>query len=189
MGYLGMVMANSRRRVRAEGERVRIATLYFDIADGAESEGDIVSTFEAKHPYMNVLIIHHETGIVNGLPLAAEVEPIRVVQGLLRIQNRPTRTGDVSFDYSLDLTDAIALLDHLFRGGPQVPCPGASDINGDHVVDVGDLITLLNHLFLGSSLEESEVHCDGRSPRGETADQGGEGEKTGRGSGSVSGSG
>ena len=158
-----MVMANSRRRVGAE-EATWVATLYFDIADGAESEGDLVSTFEAKHPYMNVLNIHHETGIVNDLPLAAEVEPIRVVQGLLRIQSRPTRPGDVNFDYSLDLTDAIALLDHLFQGGAQVPCPGASDVNRDLVVDVADPVTLLNHLFLGGSLEDVEIYCDRSSP-------------------------
>jgi len=61
-GHMGMVMGNSRRCVGAEGERVRIATLYFDLEDGAENMGELVSPFRAKHPYMNWLIIQHEGG-------------------------------------------------------------------------------------------------------------------------------
>ncbi|MBN1444411.1 MAG: lamin tail domain-containing protein, partial [Planctomycetes bacterium] len=67
--------------------------------------------------------------------------------------------GDANQDVELDLSDAIALLLHLFHS-PRIalPCDGASvdeggnrtllDSNGDAAVDIGDAIYLLNYIFL-----------------------------------------
>jgi len=156
---MGMVMGNSRRRVGAEGERVRIATLYFDLEDGAENMGELVSTFRAKHPYMNWLIIQHEGGSPGELPIATQVEPIHAVQGIFRIQGRPTGPGDVNLDFALDLSDAVALLSDLFQGGSRVLCPGAADVNRDQEINMADPIALLSHLFRGAPLEDVDVDC------------------------------
>ncbi|MBN1441306.1 MAG: CotH kinase family protein, partial [Planctomycetes bacterium] len=68
------------------------------------------------------------------------------------------RPGDGNQDGEVDLSDAIALLLHLFRGGRPLPCEGGSiseggnlqlfDVNGDARVDVSDAIFTLQYVFL-----------------------------------------
>ena len=57
--------------------------------------------------------------------------------------------GDVTLDAARDMTDAISLLDYLFRGGRAPRCFDAADANDDRVVDLSDSIFLLTYLFVG----------------------------------------
>jgi crotonobetainyl-CoA:carnitine CoA-transferase CaiB-like acyl-CoA transferase len=45
-GHVGIVMANSRRRVGQEGERVHIATLYANVTEEASETREITPRFE-----------------------------------------------------------------------------------------------------------------------------------------------
>jgi hypothetical protein len=59
------------------------------------------------------------------------------------------KRGDANADGTLDLGDAIYILNYLFKAGPD-PCPmEAGDANGDGMVDLGDAIYVLNYLFKG----------------------------------------
>ncbi|MBD3403237.1 S8 family serine peptidase [candidate division GN15 bacterium] len=62
-------------------------------------------------------------------------------------------TGNVNDDAggNVDLPDVIYLVNSLFLGGPQPPCPAAANVNGDPGcnVDLPDVIYLVNALFLG----------------------------------------
>lgn len=51
------------------------------------------------------------------------------------------RTGAVN------LSDAVFLLNHLFRGGAPPECPDAADVDDDGVVRLTDAVYLLEHLF------------------------------------------
>ncbi len=55
--------------------------------------------------------------------------------------------GDATQDGTIDLTDAVYILEHLFLGGPPLPCPDAGDINDDGQLDVSDPISTLDYLF------------------------------------------
>lgn len=57
--------------------------------------------------------------------------------------------GYINADSKTDLSDAIFLLEYLFRGGGAPTCQLAADINDDNKVDLSDTIFMLNHLFLG----------------------------------------
>jgi endoglucanase len=70
--------------------------------------------------------------------------------------------GNVNQDASLDLSDAVWLLGHLFLGTrPELPCdggtatrpgPGAralADSSGDGTIDISDAVNVLGFLFLG----------------------------------------
>jgi hypothetical protein len=57
----------------------------------------------------------------------------------------------VNSSLKVDLGDAVALLDHLFRGVSQVACLDAGDTDDSGRLDIGDAIGLLNHLFLGGA--------------------------------------
>lgn len=57
--------------------------------------------------------------------------------------------GDVNADRTTSVSDAIFLINHLFKGGP-APNPMASgDVNNDGKVNVGDVVYLISYLFKG----------------------------------------
>jgi hypothetical protein len=58
--------------------------------------------------------------------------------------------GDATGGGKLDLSDAVAVLEALFLGGPPVGCEDAADSNDDGRVDLSDPVTLLGSLFLGA---------------------------------------
>ena len=60
------------------------------------------------------------------------------------------RRGDSNLDGSVNLADAIAILDHLFGGSP-IGCEDAGDSNDDGALNLADPIFLLGYLFSGES--------------------------------------
>ena len=62
---------------------------------------------------------------------------------------RAFRRGDSDQDGAVRLTDAVATLDALFRGGPASPCPDAAEADDDGSLRIGDAVYTLNYLFLG----------------------------------------
>lgn len=59
--------------------------------------------------------------------------------------------GDASGDGSTNVTDAVVLLEHLFRGGNSPGCRDAADMDDDGRLAITDAIFLLQHLFLGGA--------------------------------------
>jgi len=58
--------------------------------------------------------------------------------------------GDASAgDGSIDLSDAVFLLGHLFLGGETPPCKAACDADSSASLDLTDAIFILGNLFLG----------------------------------------
>ena len=58
--------------------------------------------------------------------------------------------GEVNQDGSVNLADAVAILDLLFIGDFVSTCEKAADINDSGSIDTADAISLLAHLFEGS---------------------------------------
>lgn len=59
------------------------------------------------------------------------------------------RRGDPDGDGTPSLTDAVAILEHLFLGGEPPACAKAADIDDDGALGLTDAIVLLGHLYLG----------------------------------------
>ncbi len=57
--------------------------------------------------------------------------------------------GDSDGDGAAGLTDAVLVLDYLFRGGRVPACGKAADVDDDGDINVTDAVYLLNFLFLG----------------------------------------
>jgi hypothetical protein len=75
--------------------------------------------------------------------------PTDTSEGFFRIINY--LPGDATGNLVVDVSDAVFLLNYLFKGGP-VPNPKSSgDVNQDCVVDVADAIYVLNYLFKGGN--------------------------------------
>jgi len=62
--------------------------------------------------------------------------------------------GDANSDYTLDISDAVLILTHLFLGKPQeLDCDDASDCNDDGTINIADPLFLLFYLFEGNPKE------------------------------------
>lgn len=62
------------------------------------------------------------------------------------------RRGDVTGDGERNITDAVVLLEQLFRGGESPTCLDAADANDDGRLDLADAAAILAHLFQGGGL-------------------------------------
>jgi hypothetical protein len=60
----------------------------------------------------------------------------------------------------VNLTDAIALLQHLFGRGVVPPCASAADANDNGNLEIGDGLAILLYVFLGQeTLSEPLASC------------------------------
>jgi hypothetical protein len=161
-GEFWTVYVGSQRRIGAENERVHIATLRFR---AAAPEGDPIAATVALEDvfYPDGRAYRNWIGVrIAGLTASDNVElaPLTVIDSLLRISRPETSAGDANLDYGVDITDAISIIDYLFRGLPRLPCRPAADVNADGDVDISDAIGILSFLFLGGALPSAEVHCE-----------------------------
>ncbi|HVR75505.1 MAG TPA: dockerin type I repeat-containing protein [Planctomycetota bacterium] len=74
--------------------------------------------------------------------------------------------GSVDGDDEVNLTDAIQILGHLFKGAPEPGCLEAADTTGDGEVNLTDAIHLLHHLFRGGPAPVSPYPDCGRGAAG-----------------------
>ena len=97
-----------------------------------------------------------------GMELGLGAKPVAIsrdfASGNLRATNAPYDVaiegrgflrGDANADGTVDLSDAVATLTHLFGGGREPECMDASDADDSGVVEITDPIFLLGALFLG----------------------------------------
>jgi hypothetical protein len=59
------------------------------------------------------------------------------------------RRGDANSDGGEDISDAVAILLHLFAGGAEPACMKSADADDDGTVVVTDAVFLLDYLFQG----------------------------------------
>ena len=71
------------------------------------------------------------------------------------------RRGDANSSGTLDLTDAVALLEFLFRKGPAPMCRKSADANDDGRVNLLDAVTIYRTLFQGDSIPGPRRRCGG----------------------------
>jgi hypothetical protein len=149
-GGVGLLMANSRRRVGGEEERVRVATLVFRVRQTAQLGETVDLRLERWGNFFHWLAIQHREGTgADTLPVQAEVSPLVLTDGLLRLAAPEAALGDVNLDGGVNISDAVSLLNHLFLGG-SVRCRAAGDFRPDGEADLSDAVAILNALFLAS---------------------------------------
>jgi hypothetical protein len=80
-----------------------------------------------------------------------ESQSLSILHGRSPGDRRPFRRGDADGNGRAEITDAVAMLDSLFRGSGPLPCPDAADANDDGAVNLTDAVYLLLHLFAGGA--------------------------------------
>jgi diadenosine tetraphosphatase ApaH/serine/threonine PP2A family protein phosphatase len=79
-----------------------------------------------------------------------------VLQDFFREEPEPTfRRGDADGTGTVELTDAVLVLNWLFLGSAAPGCADAADANDDGKVDLSDPVQVLGFLFLGSAAPPS----------------------------------
>ena len=72
--------------------------------------------------------------------------------------------GDANNDERLDLSDAIFILNYLFKGSQQPSCSDALDVNDDGKIDISDPIYVFLYLFLGGNQPAEPFNQKGNDP-------------------------
>jgi hypothetical protein len=80
---------------------------------------------------------------VDDIVVRSKIEPLDA--GFVR--------GDANADDTVNISDALYLLAHLFGGGPHFGCSDAADANDDGDLDISDAIRVLLHLFGGRTFD------------------------------------
>lgn len=76
----------------------------------------------------------------------------------------PFRRGEVNGDGTVDLSDAISILNFLFVGGKEPTCQKSADVDDSGALDVSDGIRLLGYLYLGGAEPRPPFGACGRDP-------------------------
>ncbi|MEE3053763.1 MAG: lamin tail domain-containing protein [Planctomycetota bacterium] len=77
--------------------------------------------------------------------------------------------GDSNGDGRVDVSDAVKIVFHLFRGA-ELSCADAADINDDEALNITDAVRLLDHMFRGGPAPASPYPALGRDPAGDGLD-------------------
>ncbi|MFN0057119.1 MAG: PKD domain-containing protein [Planctomycetota bacterium] len=72
--------------------------------------------------------------------------------------------GDFNQTVTLEITDAINMLDYLFQSGNPPNCADAADVNDSGALDVSDVIYLLSFLFAGGEYPPFPFPSAGMDP-------------------------
>ena len=72
--------------------------------------------------------------------------------------------GDTDRDGRILLTDALRILDHLFRQAPRLACEDAADADDDGRLTLTDPILILEHLFQGRATLPEPFEIPGLDP-------------------------
>ncbi|MDO8508518.1 MAG: hypothetical protein Q7S27_02420 [Nanoarchaeota archaeon] len=70
--------------------------------------------------------------------------------------------GDANNDNLVNISDAVYLLESMYKNGPQLPCLDAGDSNDDGSLDIADPIHILLHKFNGLGIPYPNESSNGR---------------------------
>lgn len=155
---------------------VRVTDLLYSI-NGSEPERLELAWSGGTTPTRWSATIHlagRENRIqVFGVDAHGEVtEEAGITVTLPRSADAPFIRGDARPDRSVNVSDAIAVLAHLFRG-LSLPCPDAADADDNGRVEIADALLITDYLFLegqppaapfpdpGEDATEDALGCDG----------------------------
>lgn len=143
LGVLFDILAPFDGRTLPPGTNQRIANLVVDVPGSAPVGPASIELMNGlgDSELFNIFTVEGLSVLPVLVPGEIDIQPFVFPLPALFVR------GDVDFNSQLQITDAIALLDHLFSGAPPPICPDAADANDSGAIDVSDVIFLLDFLF------------------------------------------
>ncbi|MCP4567198.1 MAG: hypothetical protein GY841_06435 [FCB group bacterium] len=71
-----------------------------------------------------------------------------------------TMPGDANNDGSVNVGDAVYMINYVFKSGPAPDCLTEGDANGDCTLNVGDAVYLINYVFKGGDPPICDDMCE-----------------------------
>ena len=143
----------------APGQSQTVWNAIFDVAEdapvGAVTQLDLVNNRALSDVFNMFTIDGHSE-----FPLLTSSTVSIVEQGESGLFLR----GDTDGNTTLDITDAVRILNYLFLGGSPPICEDASDVFDSGTVDISAAIALLNYLFLGGATPAVPFPAPGLDP-------------------------
>jgi hypothetical protein len=122
--------------------------------------GGLVHALELEAPEPREGLPGTASYLGEGFELLRKVEVAAFTKSLLAEGGPPSfRRGDVDGDGTVGLSDAVRLLDYLFRRGAALPCARAADADDDGKLGITDAVWLLLHAVRGAALPAPYPGC------------------------------
>jgi hypothetical protein len=67
----------------------------------------------------------------------------------LSLASVPPLPGDANKDGSVNVGDAVYIINYVFKGGPKPVIPNWGDTNADCAINAGDAVYIINYVFKG----------------------------------------
>jgi hypothetical protein len=134
--YLNHYPAHSLERIIVDGDTLSLSEYCYNLASGWVSV--------ASAPLSQIVFNYHysykpDLGVSNwdkSNYVFKNIAPLYI-------------WGDVNKDGTVNITDAVSLINYLFiNGPPPAPLP-SGDPNNDCIISVADVVYLINYLFIG----------------------------------------
>ncbi len=74
-------------------------------------------------------------------------------------RTRHYRVGDANFNQSINISDAVFLINYIFAAGTTPACFTAADVNGNGIINISDVVALINYIFSGGATPGSSQLC------------------------------
>ena len=149
------------------GETVEQRVVRRRLTSGNQVSVDL----DIESPFDGVTITIQQRDVV-GLyegergPALSEIEVNGLVASASEIATATFRRGDSNCDGSLNVTDAIVILGHLFTNSDDLCCEMSADTNGDNTLNLTDTVYFLSYLFRsGGQIASPGTDC-GTVPMG-----------------------
>ncbi len=130
---MAIPLGNERESInrRSPGDRIGLAVDYFDWADSALSGSTWLREVQANWPFEN------------GSFYAAD----RL--GIIVLASRVVQCGDINASQSVNIADAIYLINYIFASGAE-PLDGRNgDLDCSGRTNIADIVSLVNYIFAG----------------------------------------
>ena len=149
-----------------DGDAVE-ATLALDAVEPTATSFDIPGTLLVAGRNVLAASVHNADLDSSDLSFACVLAP--PLTGIEEFDcGSEFRRGDVQDDGSVDLSDALKILLHLFAGAGSLPCPDAADTDDDGTVELSDAIGILDFIFRSRAAPAAPGPVCGTDP---TADE------------------
>ena len=93
----------------------------------------------------------------------ATVDVVRFTKEISESSSPRFIRGDARGDGRLNLSDAVTVLLHLFRG-QSLRCRDAADVDDDGAIEIDDVLGILEYLFLLGQAPQPPFPMPGRDP-------------------------
>jgi hypothetical protein len=137
-----------------------LTLLHLEGRVSEDAEEDLTLRLEnglSNPPLSNILVVDNQSIPVD-----------EMAEGIIDLPDPPPFPafvrGDANSDGSLDISDAMHILDYRFLGGRRPACMNAADANDDEDVSMADAVFILGYLFQGAAAPSAPMPAAGVDP-------------------------